>query len=822
MDKRSLFFVFCVSLSLFAVNLFFNHQREMELLEWKKLRDEKLALKEKHLVEDIAARSAHLDDLPLVYVYKERGEVHPVAVGSFVEQALLIFPWELELPQTVFVKSSQQSSSFEKVHLAFHQEGDLSTPAVYLSQPNASTKVAHLSEVGSFDLQLLSFNNGKASINLGEFDKGSFRSLSTNLLDDSLAFLKTDTAFLPVGFYRKSSQEFHTFDDSEAFAYHTQRKNPKNTYTNQKASEEFFVLENELQQLVFSNYGGALAEINLPFPSEKNTKSIVREIEFDREIRENDSYNSRFPFHSYYTPGASPKGPFVKNTSPQAGGYYPLLRRDLMDPIHKTVTKIHPSLYCLNISSDYPEIAELVYDVKHFDGQSITFEAIQPHRRITKTFSLVDPQVNAPYCFNVDIKVEKSKGDKRPLWLSSGLPEVELMGGSASPSLKYRITRQGKSEVDKIDLPSQITTVSTIHPDWICNSNGFLGLIIDPLSKIAPGYQAQNIEATKAPTRILSVDPARFHAKDFPAHQLLLPLNQDGGEMHFRIYAGPFAESSLKQVDASFASPAYTPDYISCQSFHGWFSFISQPFAKFLFFLMNFFHTVTNSWAFSIVLLTLSLRLMLYPLNAWSMKSMRKMQKVQPLVTGIQEKYKNDPQKAQIEIMNLYRQEGANPMSGCFPMLIQMPFLIGMFDLLKSTFELRGAPFIPGWIDNLTSPDVLFDWGVPLFFIGSKLHALPLLLGALMFAQQRMSATLPEDPSQWTEQQRQQRAMGNIMAVVFSLMFYHFPSGLNIYWLSSTLLGMLQQWWTNRQVDDAPFTQGKNTKELGRRGKKKA
>src|SRR5262245_43695414 len=153
--------------------------------------------------------------------------------------------------------------------------------------------------------------------------------------------------------------------------------------------------------------------------------------------------------------------------------------------------------------------------------------------------------------------------------------------------------------------------------------------------------------------------------------------------------------------------------------------------------------------------------------------------------------------------MNLYREKGVNPLSGCFPLLIQLPFLIGMFDLLKSTFELRGASFIPGWIDNLTAPDVLFSWSTPIYFIGNQFHLLPILLGIVMFLQQKMSA--PSIPvEKMTDQQRQQKAMGTIMPLIFTFMFYHFPSGLNIYWLSSMLLAMLQQWWMQRNIKPLP------------------
>ena len=183
------------------------------------------------------------------------------------------------------------------------------------------------------------------------------------------------------------------------------------------------------------------------------------------------------------------------------------------------------------------------------------------------------------------------------------------------------------------------------------------------------------------------------------------------------------------------------------------------------------------------------------------MKSMKRMQQIAPLVSEIQKKYKKkDPQKSQIEIMKLYKKHKVNPMGGCFPLLIQLPFLIGMFDLLRSSFQLRGACFIPNWIDDLTAPDVLFQWSTPLPFIGTAFHLLPVLLGLVMFIQQKMTSSAPKDKNTMTDQQKQQQFMGNIMTIVFTVMFYKFPSGLNIYWLSSMLCGILQQWIINKQL----------------------
>lgn len=595
---------------------------------------------------------------------------------------------------------------------------------------------------------------------------------------------------------------------------------PASLRPTKKGEEKFYVLETPYQQLVFSTSGGALAEINLPFQTKENPQSVVREIEFDREMINSHPDNAYFPSHPYYTPSASSKEP-VLHEKGNLGGYYPLLRRDLIETAPKQSVKIKPQYYALNIVSEYPELAEMTYEVKKFDSRSITFEAVQNHRRITKTYSLGDANGSeGPYCLTLEIQIE---GESRGLWLTSGIPEVEWISGGIAPSLKYRLTRNQKSEVEKIDLPKEAATVTSVYLDWICNSNGFLGMILDPLKEIDPGYRVQMVAGNAAPSRLMELDQSNesFKAANLPGYMTLLPLKNGAGTMKLRFFAGPFDSAILKEVDNLYSDPVngYNPDYIACQTMHGWFTFISEPFAKFLFILMNLFHSLTGSWALSIFLLTVSLRLMLYPLNAWSTKSMVRMQQIGPEVTALQEKYKKNPKDAQIKIMELYRERGVNPASGCIPLLIQMPFLIGMFDLLKSSFALRGAPFIPGWIDDLTAPDVLFRWKTPIFFVGTEFHLLPILLGAVMFIQQRLMATGPKDPNLMTDQQRQQRMMGSMMTVVFTVMFYNFPSGLNIYWLSSMLLGILQQWMTTKKMQKEPLPASTVLNQTPKKGK---
>ncbi len=561
--------------------------------------------------------------------------------------------------------------------------------------------------------------------------------------------------------------------------------------------EEYFVLQNEYQQIVFSNIGGSIAEINLPFQSKQNLKSFVRPIHLDRVFLEEYTLNDHFPAFPYYiNDGSGVK----KVDQPKLGGFYPLLRRTLFNTLRETVIPHSPiKHYALKITSDSPEQGNKLYTLKRLEKDLIEFELTDSDRKINKIFRFPKEQSDAPYCLEVSIKID---GDARGLWLTSGVPEVELISDSPAPGLTYRIMKNNqKASIEQISLPKECLTSTSIYPDWVCTSNGFFALLVDPLSDIPAGYRACRVPGTEDPTRLTVVDPdyRLYPAEKYPGYEFQLPMRAQTTQL--RYYAGPLEGDILKRVDQTYSDPTtgYNPNYIGALSFHGWFTFISEPFAKFLFILMNFFYMVTSSWGISIILLTLALRVMLYPLNAWSIKSTMKMQEIAPKVAVIQEKYKKDPKRAQQEVMKLYREKGVNPLSGCFPLLIQLPFLIGMFDLLKSTFELRGASFIPGWIDNLTAPDVLFSWNFPIIFFGTDFHLLPFLLGAVMWAQQRFSASIPKDKRLMTDQQKQQKMMGNIMTIVFTVMFYHFPSGLNIYWLSSMALGILQQWLMSKR-----------------------
>lgn len=554
--------------------------------------------------------------------------------------------------------------------------------------------------------------------------------------------------------------------------------------------ETLYVLENEYQQLVFSTRGGSLAEINFPFQNKEHRESLVKEIDIDREILSQSPINAHFPLQGYYTADGvfHPKGTL--------GGYYPLLRRSSLKADGSFRTRVSPAYYALNLVNE-GDSAQASYRMTLHTPTSIAFQGSLNGQKVTKTYSFS----KGPYCLDLTVQVE---GEGNTLWLTSGVPDVELVGGSYSPLLKYQVVRHNGPDIETIDLPKrEMVEVHHVIPNWVSNNNGFLGLIVDPLETIGDGFRASRVDGATLPTRLTLIDAAHhlYSADSYPGYQTYLPLNNNS-QTTFRIFAGPFDNNLLKTLDLLYEDPVthYNPEYTAAQSIQGWFSFISQPFSKFLFFLMELFYSITHSWAVSIVLLTIALRAMMYPLNSWSIKSSLKMQQLAPKVKAIREKFKKDPKRGEMEILQLYRESGANPVTGCLPMLLQMPFLIGMFYLLKSSFPLRGAVFIPGWIDDLAAPDVLFSWSQPLWFIGNEFHLLPILMGVTMWLQQKFTTKLPKDPKMLSDTEKQQKMMGILMAILFTVLFYNFPSGLNIYFMFSTLLGVLQQMYVMKKM----------------------
>ena len=786
MDKRSILFVAALSAAFFGINAWFDGQNSENKKIAQSKQEEVSQRKKIELEQAVALRTASLEEIPTVFLFLDPEGKQKIATSIPLDGLFLTLAWESNIP-------SQAYASFQgkilPVELATKNPKN-KEPIFYQVKGAKTAQIPSIPFDCPSDLQLLTIGQ-EMRVVLGE-QRGSTFSLPFHFLDETaIAFLHDGSQFLPVGIYdpeEKKVKALHSFKNIENLV---SQEAPTTTASFTKNGEEFYVLENEYQQLVFSTRGGAICEINLPLKSESNENSIIKEIDIDRQIVKKSPQNAHFPLRPYY---AISNGNKTLNQKGSLGGYYPLLRRPILNKDGQTQGNFPAQYYAFNIVGDDPDLANLNYKVTRFENNLIQFEAKTSQRRIVKTFT-IPQEKNGPYCFQLQTQID---GDARDLWLSSGVPDAELVGGSYTPLLRMQVTKGPISDVNTIDLPKkEISQGTDATPNWISNCNGFLGIIADPLSKLDIGYKAAQIDGSILPTRLTLVDPGYqlYPAANYPGYATYLPM-KGGVPLSFRVFAGPFDESLLKKLDALYEDPSihYNPDYTSAQSIQGWFSFISEPFTKFLSLLMTLFHSVTGSWAVSIVLLTIALRAMMYPLNAWSIRSSLKMQEIAPKVKLVQEKYKKDPKKAQMEVMALYKESGANPMIGCLPMLLQMPFLMGMFYLLKSSFPLRGAPFILGWIDDLAAPDILFSWGQPLWFIGNEFHLLPVLMGASMYLQQRLTSKTPDDKEPPSETAAQQKMMGNIMSGMMVFLFYSFPSGLNIYFMFSTLLGVFQQW----------------------------
>lgn len=200
------------------------------------------------------------------------------------------------------------------------------------------------------------------------------------------------------------------------------------------------------------------------------------------------------------------------------------------------------------------------------------------------------------------------------------------------------------------------------------------------------------------------------------------------------------------------------------------------------------------AWGWAIIVLTIIIKGVLWPLTQVQVRSSKRMAKIQKPMAELREKFKDNPQKMNQEMMKLWKEHKVNPLAGCLPILVQFPIFIGLFFMLRTSSELRFAPFL--WVKDLSAPEHLFNWGVNVPFLGEYFNLLPILMGVTMFFQMRMTPTPVTD--------NMQRRIFQAMPFIFLLFCYRFPSGLVIYWTGQNLITIFQQWLTNRRKDDEP------------------
>lgn len=233
-------------------------------------------------------------------------------------------------------------------------------------------------------------------------------------------------------------------------------------------------------------------------------------------------------------------------------------------------------------------------------------------------------------------------------------------------------------------------------------------------------------------------------------------------EVDATFYSGPKIQSELKDLAVGLNQ---TVDY-------GWL----WPIAKLLFLGLQFFHSIVGNWGWSIILLTVLVKLILWPLSSKSYRSMAKMRVIAPEMQRMKEEFGEDRMRFSQEMMALYKREQVNPLSGCLPLLLQMPIFLSLYWVLMESVELRHAPWF-GWIQDLSAMDPWF--------------ILPLVMGATMFVQQMLNPQ-PADPMQ--------AKVFRLMPIIFTVFLLFFPAGLVLYWIVNNLITILQQWFINQSV----------------------
>ncbi|MGE5664316.1 MAG: membrane protein insertase YidC [Deltaproteobacteria bacterium] len=368
--------------------------------------------------------------------------------------------------------------------------------------------------------------------------------------------------------------------------------------------------------------------------------------------------------------------------------------------------------------------------------------------------------------YDFDVRVQLSNGSSGPVKVRPGLALSQVFEGElAGDSYSFQgvVVATGKT-IERFDMKAiGKGKAGRVPIRWAAADAKYFSQIVIPekewsLEKVAmAGEKGVRLAVEDAPVTLAPGGSAGIGAKAFLGPKEYNLLEATGKDLE-------------ELVD------------------YGWFSVLAKPLVWF----MGATNRVTRNYGIDIIILTILIKILFYPLTKKSLVSMRKMQELGPIMAKLKEKYKDDKNRLNQETMNLYKTYKINPLSGCLPMLLQIPVFIALYKGLLVAIELRHAPFFL-WIQDLSAPEHLWDIHVLGYTLPIRL--LPLLMGISMFVQQKMTPSGGMDPAQ-------QKVM-LLLPVIFTFMFWGFPTGLVIYWLVNNVLQIGQQMIYNRQMEAA-------------------
>ena len=495
--------------------------------------------------------------------------------------------------------------------------------------------------------------------------------------------------------------------------------------------EELSYLENDLIEVIFTNQGGAIKKVSMK--------------EYDAEKGSQDPYLFN---HFGYAPmlgvsvgdGAFDK-PFTKTF--QDGGEIRFERQEANGLLIRNVFWIHR-----NEGEGEP------YSIRH----SIEFVNTGSENLLLKDYHLhlgtIEPALLGGGTFLSSFLNVGYYEDGDEEFIASGkfIKSGGFLGIGANKN------------------PPPFISESTRF-DWISLKNQFFVTILTPDSAgkgVTVRPQPLDLLNDKGDPMIALSSDAQFELSGLGANEKVTS-NMD-------FYVGPKEIFRLQAMDR---------DQEAVMQF-GWFGAVS----KVLLLGMKKIHAVIPNWGIAIILITIALKLVFWPLTQISARSAKKMQKIQGPMKELTAKYKEDPKRKNEEMMKLYRKHKVNPVGGCLPMIVQIPIFIGFFYMLRTSSELRFAEFL--WISDLSQPEKIFSWGVNLPILGQYFNLLPFTMGLTMFYQMRMTPTAAS---------AEQQAIFKFMPVMMVVMLYNFGSGLCLYWTIQNLMTILQQTITNKRKD---------------------
>jgi len=408
------------------------------------------------------------------------------------------------------------------------------------------------------------------------------------------------------------------------------------------------------------------------------------------------------------------------------------------------------------VMTNFPEAAYVKIPQKAANRIAYKYES-SAGWKIIKTYELSSNS----FMHNVSISLVKTKP-------SAILPTVALSWGPGLGTDAKELS-ENHAQTRVIALNSQTGSVKTFKTDsasagqfkWAGIDNRYFLVAFIPTN----------------PSDFSEVVPVRADKKAEPVVQLTVvpSLTESSQSFYADFYAGPKGFTYLRSYNMGLEKSVN----------FGFFGFLGKIALAVLYFL----HQITGNFGWSIVLLTCIIQILVLPLTIKSFRSAAAMKRIQPVIKDIQTKFKDNPQRLQAEMMNAYKSNKVNPLGGCLPMLLQLPIFWAFFTMLRNAYELRNAPWIL-WVKDLSMADHFLYIGANVPFVGSYINLLPIIMCVLMFFQQKMT-TATSDPTQ--------KRIMYIMPLVFLVMFWRFPAGLVLYWLTNSTISIITQYFVIRK-----------------------